>query len=69
MARDIARGFNRTYGADILIEPEECILPEVATIPGLDGRKMSKSYNNFIGVFEEEKTLKKKIAMIVTDSK
>ena len=69
MARDIARAFNRTYGTEILIEPEEFILPEVATIPGLDGRKMSKSYNNFIGVFEEEKTLKKKIATIVTDSR
>jgi tryptophanyl-tRNA synthetase len=69
MARDIARAFNRTYGTEILIEPEEFILPEVATIPGLDGRKMSKSYNNFIGVFEEEKTLKKKISTIVTDSR
>jgi tryptophanyl-tRNA synthetase len=69
MARDIARAFNRTYETQILIEPEEFILPEVATIPGLDGRKMSKSYNNFIGVFEEEKVLKKKIATIVTDSR
>jgi tryptophanyl-tRNA synthetase len=69
MARDIARVFNRTYGTEILIEPEEFILPEVAIIPGLDGRKMSKSYNNFIGVFEEEKVLKKKISTIVTDSR
>ena len=69
MARDIARSFNKIYGEGILIEPTEFILPEVATIPGLDGRKISKSYNNFIGVFEEEKTLKKKIASIVTDSR
>ena len=68
MARDIARSFNKTYGTDLLIEPAEYIMPEVATIPGLDGRKMSKSYNNFIGVFEDEKSLKKKISLIVTDS-
>ena len=68
MARDIARSFNKTYNTNLLIEPAEYIMPEVATIPGLDGRKMSKSYNNFIGVFEDEKSLKKKISMIVTDS-
>lgn len=69
MARDIARAFNKTYKSDVFKEPREYIEESVATLPGLDGRKMSKSYDNFIGVFDDEKTLKKKIATIVTDSK
>ncbi len=69
MTRDIARAFNKVYQEPVFIEPAEYIMPSVAVVPGIDGRKMSKSYNNFIGIFEEEKSLKKKISQIVTDSK
>lgn len=69
MTRDIARGFNKIYGQDIFTDPEAIIAEEVATLPGTDGRKMSKSYDNFIGVFDDEKQLKKRIMSIVTDSK
>jgi tryptophanyl-tRNA synthetase len=48
MTRDIARNFNKTYGVEIFREPEAIISEEVATLPGIDGRKMSKSYDNFI---------------------
>lgn len=68
MTRDIATAFNKTYGADVFKLPQEHIA-KVPTLPGLDGRKMSKSYNNFIGVFDDEKTLRKKVMSIVTDSK
>lgn len=67
VTRDLAEKMNRTFG-EILRVPEPSILPNVATIPGLDGQKMSKSYGNIIGLFEEEKALKKKIMGIVTDS-
>lgn len=66
-ARDIAGNFNKTYGVEFFKLPEPYIQEEVATIPGIDGRKMSKSYNNFIGVFDDEKTLKKRVMSIVTD--
>ena len=69
MTRDIAKAFNKTYKADIFKLPIEYIEPSVATLPGIDGRKMSKSYGNFIGLFDDEKTLKKKVMSIVTDSK
>ncbi len=69
MTRDIARAFNKAYGEDIFVIPQEYIEESVATIPGIDGRKMSKSYDNFIGVFDDEKTMKKKVMAIVTDSK
>ena len=48
MTRDIARAFNKTYSTDVFTEPEAIIAEEVATLPGIDGRKMSKSYDNFI---------------------
>ena len=67
-ARDIAEYFNREYKTEIFKLPEPYISEEVWTIPGLDGRKMSKSYDNYIGVFEEEKILKKKIMAIPTDA-
>ncbi|RYD63129.1 MAG: tryptophan--tRNA ligase, partial [Verrucomicrobiaceae bacterium] len=67
VTRDLAEKMNRTYG-QILKVPEPSILPNVATVVGLDGQKMSKSYNNTIGLFEEEKALKKKIMGITTDS-
>jgi len=69
MARDIASTFNRIVGEDILTIPEARIDEVVKTIPGTDGQKMSKSYNNFIDIFLPEKALKKNINKIVTDSK
>ncbi len=67
MTRDIARAFNKTYG-DTFTEPEAIITKTVETLPGIDGRKMSKSYDNFIGVFDDEKTLKKRVMSIVSGS-
>jgi tryptophanyl-tRNA synthetase len=69
MARDIASTFNRIVGEDILTIPEARIDEVVKTIPGTDGQKMSKSYNNFIDIFLPEKALKKNVNSIVTDSK
>lgn len=66
-ARDIAEYFNKTYDCDIFKLPEAVISEDVGIIPGLDGRKMSKSYDNYIGLFDEEKILKKKIMSIQTD--
>ena len=68
MTRDIARSFNKTYNCDLFIEPKAIVTEWLATLPGIDGRKMSKSYGNFIGIFDDEKTLKKRIMSIVTDS-
>ena len=67
MCRDIAQAFNRKYGKT-LKEPEEIIDEKFATLVGLDGRKMSKSYNNTIQLFCDEKTLQKTINRIITDS-
>ncbi len=67
VTRDIAGRFNNTYG-EIFTIPKEYIIESVAVVPGTDGRKMSKSYNNAIGIFEPEKTVKKRIMSIVTDS-
>lgn len=72
MARDIAQRFNHHYGQgkEIFTLPEVKIDEEVATLPGLDGRKMSKSYGNTIPLFEgTAKDLKAAIARIQTDSK
>ena len=66
-ARDIAQFFNTTYKTDIFKLPTGKIADDIGLIPGLDGRKMSKSYDNYIGVFEEESVLKKKIMSIPTD--
>lgn len=68
VTRDIAGAFNRVFKSEVFVIPEASILPTVATIPGLDGQKMSKSYGNTIELFEEEKALRKKIMGIVTDS-
>ncbi|MGJ3240911.1 MAG: tryptophan--tRNA ligase [Anaerolineae bacterium] len=68
IARDIANAFNYVYG-DTLVPPEAAILENVATVPGLDGRKMSKSYGNTIELFAPSKKLRKQIMRIVTDSK
>jgi tryptophanyl-tRNA synthetase len=67
MTRDIAQRFNHVYGETFVV-PEARIEEEVATIPGLDGRKMSKSYNNEIPLFSTEKELRKRVMRIVTDS-
>ncbi|MDQ7008912.1 MAG: tryptophan--tRNA ligase [Candidatus Gracilibacteria bacterium] len=67
-ARDIARNFNKTYNCDIFKLPEAKINEDLLLIPGTDGRKMSKSYDNFIGIFDSEKIMKKKIMTIVTGS-
>jgi tryptophanyl-tRNA synthetase len=66
-ARDIAGAFNRNYKKEIFKLPEPIISEELMTIPGTDGRKMSKSYDNFIGIFDSEKIMKKKVMSIVTD--
>ena len=65
-ARDIAENFNKNYETDFFKLPDAGILKSVATIPGTDWRKMSKSYNNHIWIFDDEKTLKKKIMSIQT---
>ena len=67
MARDIAQRFNNRYGDHFPI-PEAYIVESVATVPGIDGRKMSKSYGNAIGIFEDGKGLKRRVRRIVTDS-
>lgn len=72
MARDIAQRFNHLYGkgTDFFVLPEVQIAEEVATLPGLDGRKMSKSYDNTIPLFEGgSKALQAAIGRIVTDSR
>jgi tryptophanyl-tRNA synthetase len=68
MTRDIARAFNKTYGQEVFVEPEAIIEASVATLPGIDGRKMSKSYDNFIGIFDDEKMMKKRVMSITTGS-
>jgi len=67
VTRDIAIRFNNAYGETFTI-PKEHIIESVAVVPGIDGRKMSKSYGNAIEIFESEKSMKKKIMRIVTDS-
>jgi tryptophanyl-tRNA synthetase len=67
MARDMASSFNHRYG-DHFVLPQAVTEESVATLPGLDGRKMSKSYDNTIPLFASREQLKKLIAGIVTDS-
>ena len=71
MARDIGQRFNHLFGKgkDLFVLPEVVIEEEVATLPGLDGRKMSKSYDNTIPLFGTAKQLKEAVARIVTDSR
>ena len=68
MTRDIAAKFNATFGEGLLKLPAPLIRESTAIVPGLDGQKMSKSYGNSVGLFEEEKALRKKIMGIQTDS-
>ncbi|NOZ03927.1 MAG: tryptophan--tRNA ligase [FCB group bacterium] len=67
MSRDIALRFNKTYG-EVFVIPEPEIETTTQLVPGIDGQKMSKSYGNTIPLFADEKTLKKLIMSIVTDS-
>jgi tryptophanyl-tRNA synthetase len=67
MARDIAASFNHLYGEHLVL-PEAAIDDSVALLPGTDGRKMSKSYDNVIALFAPREQLRKQIAGIVTDS-
>lgn len=68
IARDIATSFNNAYG-EVLVVPEAVIREEVATIPGVDGRKMSKNYGNVLPIFAPAKQLRKQVMRIVTDSR
>ncbi len=68
MTRDIVRAFNKTYGREVFKEPEAVVPKSLGKLPGIDGRKMSKSYDNFIGVFDDEKVMKKRVMSIVTGS-
>jgi tryptophanyl-tRNA synthetase len=67
IARDTAEKFNNVFGETFKL-PEPLILDNVAVIPGTDGRKMSKSYNNTIGLFSTEDEIEKAVMSIVTDS-
>lgn len=68
MARDIAASLNHQLGAEVLVLPEPEIDERVMTVPGTDGRKMSKSYGNTLPIFAPEKELKKAVMGIMTDS-
>lgn len=66
LSRDIARRFNHIFGAPVLTEPEP-LFTSSPVVPGLDGRKMSKSYGNTISIFEDAKSLEAKIKKMYTD--
>ena len=68
MARDMAQSFNHLYGEHLVL-PEAAVDESVALLPGLDGRKMSKSYDNVIGLFAPREQVRKSIFSIVTDSR
>ncbi len=69
IARDIAQSINHHYGEGTLVVPEPVIQKDVGIVPGIDGRKMSKSYGNGISVWSTAKKLRKRVMKIVTDSK
>lgn len=68
VCRDLANSFNHLFGQAFVL-PEAKLLNQAAKVPGLDGEKMSKSYNNTIELFEEPKAMRKKIMRISTDSR
>ena len=68
IARDTATKFNNTFG-ETFLPPKTHIMNDVATVPGIDGRKMSKSYNNTIPLFASDEEITKAVADIVTDSR
>lgn len=69
IAADIASSFNNKMGKELLVVPKGLTDDRVMIVPGIDGQKMSKSYNNFINIFLPEKELKKVVMSIVSDSK
>ncbi|MGM0518805.1 MAG: tryptophan--tRNA ligase [Campylobacterota bacterium] len=69
MTRDIANSFNNAYGEDVFVLPKAKVDDNLATVPGTDGAKMSKSYGNTIDMFNTKKKTKKQVMGIVTDSK
>ena len=69
MARDFAQRFNHLFGKEYFVLPEAAIEESVATLPGLDGRKMSKSYDNTIPLFAPRAELKKLVSALLTDSR
>ncbi len=68
VCRDLANSFNHQFG-EVFLLPEARLLSNAAKVPGTDGEKMSKSYDNTIGIFEEAKAVRKKIMRIPTDSR
>jgi tryptophanyl-tRNA synthetase len=68
VCRDLANSFNHQFGKAFVL-PEARLLGEAAKVPGTDGEKMSKSYNNTIGIFEDPKAVRKKIMRMPTDSR
>ncbi len=69
MTRDMAQAMNHAYEQDVFVLPEAVIRDEVAIIPGIDGRKMSKSYDNVIPIFAPPKKLRQQVMQVVTDSR
>jgi tryptophanyl-tRNA synthetase len=69
IARDTAQKFNHVFSTDIFNEPEPLIMSDVGVVPGTDGQKMSKSYNNTIGIFATDDEIQKAVMKIPTDSK
>ena len=69
VTRDIANSFNSAFGEEVFVLPKAKVLDDSAKVPGTDGEKMSKSYGNFIEVFEPVKQAKKKVMRISTDSR
>jgi tryptophanyl-tRNA synthetase len=67
VTRDLAMKFNNAYNEEVFTVPEEYIMEQYAVVPGIDGRKMSKSYGNTIDIFADKSSLKKKVMSIVTD--
>jgi tryptophanyl-tRNA synthetase len=68
VARDIAQSFNHHFGQTFVL-PKAYIIPSTAKVPGTDGEKMSKSYNNTLEIFEDPKSVRKKIMRMTTDSR
>ena len=68
VARDIAQSFNHHFGQTFVM-PKAYIIPSTAKVPGTDGEKMSKSYNNTLELFEDPKSMRKKIMRMTTDSR
>ena len=69
VCRDLAGTFNHLYGTDVFRLPKPRLVDGAAKVPGTDGQKMSKSYENTIELFEEQGAQKKKIMRITTDSR